>query len=150
MLDDHETKRRFAIELRKTPRDPYRAAIAVIGNDPATALVISREWPNDPVVKQIDEDLDPNEGLPTKADVVRAAWEHVNEIKGHTFLAKETTGALKLVADLMGYIEKPEGGTVVNNDNRSVLVYRDHGTDAEWEAASVAQQAKLINDAAQS
>ncbi len=71
-------------------------------------------------------------------DVSRAAPEHKDKFTG-----------LKLVGELLGYIDK--GGVNIQNNNLTVnrvMRIRDHGTDEQWEETVRMKQAKLTGHAA--
>lgn len=146
-----DEKQLYALALLKTPNDPYKAALDVVAGDCARALVMSREWPQDPEVieykTQALQDMGEDAFLPSKADVVRAIWQKAEECRD----ADTAFKGYKLVADIMGYVEKPGGTTINNNtlvDQRKVMVVTDHGTDEEWEAKLLKQQAALTHDGA--
>lgn len=150
--DETEQKQAYALALLKCPDDPYKAALTVVGGDLARALVMSRDWPQDPEVTEHQAVVLADKGedafLPSKAEVVRAIWKKAEGCRDPDTAFK----GYKLVADIMGYVEKP--GTTVNNntlvDNRKVMIVKDHGTDEEWEAKLLAQQAALTHDGTQS
>lgn len=147
---DTDEKQLYALALLRHPDDTYKAALEVVGGDLARALVMSREWPQDPEVIEYKTLALADKGeeafLPSKADVVRAIWGKAEKCSDPDVAFK----GYKLVADIMGYVEKP--GTTINNntlvDQRKVMVVTDHGTDEEWEAKLLAQQAALTNDGA--
>lgn len=150
MENELEEKKRFAIELLKSPNEPYKAATAVFGADTGKALVASSRWPRDPdVVQFMDEalsDLGDMHFLPSKADLARVAWELANSPLTHV---EDRLKAMRLYADVRGFIEK-QGITVNNNvlTNNKVMVIKDHGDTAQWEQRLLEQQTKLIDDAA--
>jgi hypothetical protein len=150
--DDTNDKQLYAHALLKHPDDPYKAALMVVGGDLARGLVMSREWPQDPEVIEYRAMALADKGedafLPSKADVVRAIWDKAEKCRDPDVAFK----GYKMVADIMGYVEKP--GTTINNntlvDQRKVMVVTDHGTDEEWEAKLLKQQAALTHDGARS
>jgi len=147
---DAQKKFEYAISLLRHPEDPFKAALSVWPNDTATALSASKDLPNDPDVKTMCDELVMENGqaafLPTKEDLARAVWQRANK----TLDPEVAFKGYKLYADIRGFIDK--AGTTINNntlvDNRSVMVYKDHGTDEEWAAKALAQQSKLIEDGA--
>jgi hypothetical protein len=86
--------------------------------------------------------------LPTKADLARMSWTLANTPH---MLAEDRMKALRLYADIMGFISKPE--TTINNNiltSNKVMVVRDHGEDNIWEDKLLTQQTRLLDDAAAS
>lgn len=149
--NETELKQQFARELLKTPTEPFKVAARIFGDDTGRALQVSHRWPHDPEVlgymaAAVDEMGDLH-FLPTKAEAARAAWELSQDQKLDT---DNRLKALRLYADIRGYIER-QGGITVNQNNitqNKVMVVKDHGSNSEWENAAAAQQAKLISDAA--
>lgn len=148
---DNSKKREFALALLRHPDDPFKAAMVVFPGDAGRALVVSREWPNDPFVIETIEDIPDDEadamGVPSKNALAREAWRRVQLTNDHETAFKGIEAIRKLL-----YPDE-KGGTTVNNntlvDNRRVMVVTDHGTNDEWEAKLRAQQAALTHDAAQ-
>jgi len=144
----NELKRRFAgLLLKKRPGDnPFKIALD-IGLETGYALRVSSEWVNDPVVLaeqeairasvESEEDL-----LPSKADAARLAWEMANG----EVLFEDRIKALELYGKMRGWIGGKESKVTVNNAPR-VMVVKDHGSDADWEARARAQQAGLSQEA---
>lgn len=142
--DEQELKAKFAEALLRTPTDPFRAAMALFGNDTVRALEVANSWPVDLAVLQRQADLleqfGPDEYLPTKATVARRIYE-VGETAADV---KDKLAAYKLYADIRGFMPKGEtNNNIVVNNNR-VMVVRDFGNDEQWETAAASQQAKLI------
>ena len=142
-------KRRFAAELLKDPREPFKIALA-IGLDTGAALRASAEWPRDPVVLAEQEKLlsEKENGeldfLPTKADAARLAWEMANS--GVFF--EDRLKALKLYSDIRGYIAKPEAVKIDNSvTHNRVMVVKEHANDEDWERKMREQQANLTKEA---
>lgn len=144
-------KHRYGLALlRAGPRtDPYVVATDTFPGDIPRAIQIANDWPADPEVRAVMDAYTPEEidemGVPTDNALIKEAWRRVlastdNEI---AFKGIDTIAKLRY---------KGGTGTTINNntlvDNRSVMIVKDHGTDAEWEHALAAQQAKLVNDAA--
>lgn len=145
-LDD--LKRRFAAETLKNPRaEPFKI-ILDLGVDTGPALLASTKWPNDPVVLEEKQRLlDSKENgeldfLPTKADAARLAWDMANS----PAFFDDRLKALKLYSEIRGYIAKPEAVKVENNFTNKVMVVKDHGSDADWEAKMREQQDNLKRD----
>ncbi len=141
-----ETKQAYALALLDKD-DTYQAALVVTGGDISKALIMSRELAEDPEVQALKfqaQEADDAYGIPSKHDVVREVWARAQKCA----VAEDAFKGFKLVADLMGYIEKKD--TTINNntlvDNRKVMVVTDHGSDNQWETKLLAQQAALTND----
>lgn len=147
-IDNDEIKEQFAEKLLLYPDDPFKAALQVFPHDTAQALVVSREWPVDPVVVNFIECVPEEElaemGVPTKNDLAREAWKRVQKTFDHEIAFK----GIETIRKLM-YPDQT-GPLVQNNtlvDNRRVMVVKDHGTDDEWETQLIAQQTALTNEA---
>ena len=146
---EDDKKREYALALLRHPDDPFKAAMAVFPGDAGKALVVSRDWPNDPIVtgtiEDIPEDQAEQMGVPSKNALAREAWRRIQMTNDHETAFKGIETVRKLL-----YPEE-KGGTTVNNntlvDNRKVMVVTDHGTNEEWEAKLRAQQARLVEDA---
>lgn len=143
-----EQKKRFALELLKTPRDPYSAAVLVFGDDTASAIVASVRWPTDPEVIGFQEDIKDEHGemsvLPDKAMTAREIWNLATE----TANVEDRLKALRLYAELRNFIERPNANAVtVNNNTQKVLVVNSHGSEENWERELIEQQRNLITDA---
>jgi len=147
--DDLEKRKRFAVELLKDPSDPFKAAIAVFGDNTGAALEASYRWPNDPIVKgymqkAIDE-LGDLHFLPSKAEIARVAHSLAVDER---VAVEDRLKAIRLYADIRGFIDK-QGATINNNilTTNKVMIVKDHGADTDWEQQLAAQQARLIDDA---
>lgn len=140
----------FALALLRQPDNPFQAAVKIFGTDTARALDISHRWPNDQYVLSKQAELLAEFGeeafLPNKHDLARKLYELADTLTD----GKEKIAALRLYADVRGYIEKQTAiANVTNNtvvQNR-VMVMKDHGTDDEWEAKAAKQQGLLIEHA---
>lgn len=145
--DEENLKKRFAEELCYSLANPMAAASRVFGDFPQNYTVnawIAHNWPNDPIVaaevrRRYAEDPD---AYATPRELVAARL--LDWADSPTLTPDEKIKALKLYADMRGYIAKP--GLVANivNDNRRVLVVPSHGSEDDWEKRAIAQQAKLI------
>lgn len=147
MIEDIEQKRAFAREWLKQPNNTLGAVIAVIGpsqnGDAAEALRHMYAWMKDPAVLQekarLIEHGDELALLPNKAELAREVWLlGLNpDLKG-----MERVKAFELYANLRGYVEKP-GITVNNTTVNKVMVVKDLGSNADWEARAQEQQRQL-------
>lgn len=146
-LDDQ--KRAFACALLKRPDKPFEAALSVIP-DTGLALQAATLWINDAVVKsaQIEllEQFGADKFLPTDIDQLNDIWKIATgekidleiRLKAHELYAK-----IK-----QGHFRKPEiVGNQTNLINQGVMQVINHGSDKEWEAGCIDQQAKLVQDA---
>lgn len=142
-------KEQFA-ELSLREPDAFKVALVIYPNDTGRALRIANEWPNDPQVKEIRQSfVDAEEDgetafLPSKADASRLAW---NIARDADKMTEDRLKALKLYAEIRGFIEKPQVtvNNTQNNVSMRVLVVKDHGSNDEWENKLRSQQKKLIN-----
>lgn len=140
-----DQKREFALRYLEYRRDASKAASRLFPYDIAARSAAVIDLPYDPLVNETIDELITKFGhehfLPGKHelaakifDVAESARETDDKVK-----------ALKLYADVMGYVEKP--GTVVNNNLsqtvNKVMVLREHGSEEEWEARLVEQQRRL-------
>lgn len=149
--DDKEYKGYFAEFLIESPDDPFTAALKVFPQNTQRALRIAQEWPRDPYVlsevKRLKAEGGDMDGLPTKADLAREIW---NTAKGNVE-PDEKVKLLKLYGEVRGFIDKPQANTTVNVEAApKVMIVKDAGTDADWEARLRRQQRKLKQEVAAS
>ena len=152
-VTETENKRRFAVELLKSPSDPFKAALAVFAPDTGTAMAKASVWPSDPEVKgymtEALEEVGDMHFLPGKADLSRAIWDIV---ANNTLSVDDRLKAMRLYGDLRGFIEKQ--GTIINNNNNmtsnKVMLVKSHESNEAWEQKLVQQQQGLIADATKS
>lgn len=105
---EHKDKEAFALELLKQT-EPFKAAIAVFGQgEVGKCLKLSMEWPADPYVMAHKKYLLDTQGaesfLPTKADIAKKILTIHDEARS----SEDKIKALKLYADVLGFIVKPE------------------------------------------
>lgn len=141
----------FAGALLRNPNDPFKAALQTIGGtNSQVALKIAETWPCDPVVMAAQIDLIDRFGeasfLPSKIALSRRIFEIGEDTSNAT---KDRLAAYKLYAEVRGFIS---AGVNVDNsvtvqDNRRVMIMRDHGTNDEWQDKALTQQQKLIENA---
>lgn len=149
-MTEDEAKRIFAENLIRFPDDPFKAGCAVYGMDTGSALRAATLWVQDADVKKYQAELLAEHGiayfLPSKDEFAKGVYDFATTIRDPDNRIK----ALRLAAEVFGYIEKP--GVVVNNnvDNRRVMIVKDHGSDSDWETKAAKQQKKLITDASAS
>ena len=141
-----ELKIEFAKAWLRYPDDPYAAAKFAFPGEGNRGLALQAAylWVNDSFVleqrKQLIE-IAPEVGLPGKEDQLRdlyaiAANQEIDP--------KERVAAHKLYAEIKGYLQQK--GPEVNVTLQSVMLVKDHGSDAEWEERARAQQRTLIAD----
>jgi hypothetical protein len=140
-------KERFA-ELMLRENEPFKVALILYPDDTGRALEVASMWPRDPVVIELQKSLTDAEGeitfLPTKADAARLAW---NMARDEARFTEDRLKALKLYAEIRGFIEKPQvsvqNNVQNNNVQHNVMVVYDHGNDAEWSDKLRNQQKRL-------
>lgn len=147
-MDTDKLKKEFAAQLLRNDGDGFKAAFAVCGSDTGLALQIGREWPKDTAVLAEQARLlttsDAKTFLPSKEqqarDVYAMATDQLKAIE-------DRLKAHRLYAEIMGHIEKPSAGAGINILTQGVMVVRDAGSDADWQAKALTQQRKLTDNA---
>lgn len=107
--DEHKEK--FAAELLRNPSQPFEAAVIVFGADNVSACAYTAtEWPTDAKIIELQQrllkdDKASGELVPTKNAALLRIWEWTEkkELDIETKLK-----AMKLIADMQGWIIKPE------------------------------------------
>lgn len=146
-FDLFETMKRFAYEHLKTPDDAMGAAQRAFVNDDISAAQVADHWPTNAFVIKFKQELLSEFGeehfLPSKSDIARQLYKiGANCAQA----ADDRIKALKELANLLGYIEKPAAVTVnTGSTNNRVMIVRDHGTVDDWEQRAIEQQSRLIN-----
>lgn len=150
--DITQRKMKFAAELCRSLSDPYKAALRAFGDTPdnrAYCLQISMEWADDPDVRAEVKRLYEERGEEDFSVPRELFAQEVYEFAKKDYLEPEDRiKALKLYAEIRGFVQKP--GTVINNsvDNRrAVLVVPRSESEDEWEQRLMAQQARLVANA---
>lgn len=142
----------FAAQTLKRPGDEFAIALKLFPEgQTGPALKAAHEWPNDSLVLAEKERLlaETETGelgfLPTKAEAARKAWDLIDIAPFY----EDRLKALKLYADICGYIAKPEAVKIdARVTHNRVMVVPSHGNDADWEDALRKQQANLTAEAA--
>lgn len=142
--NEHALKERFVREWLLC-NDPFKAALVVIPNDNGKALRMSCEWPQDEYVLELRSEIIAEEGaeafLPSKDELAQTIYLETQAAR----VFEDKLKGYRLYAEIRGFIEKPS--TTVNtnivNDNRSVMIVKDHGSDADWER-KLAQNQKAL------
>lgn len=146
-MNEEEQKAAYAALLLEH-KDPFRAALILFPTPQfpvQKSLRVATEWPHDPTVltlitklKAKGADIDM---LPGKADFARRIWD----LSQVAIEDKDKIAALKLYGETRGYIEKPNTNVNVAVNNNKVMVIRDQGSNADWEAKAEKQQRNLLN-----
>lgn len=144
----HSLLLRFAAAIAEGEH-PYKAALAVLGEtETSQALRVHKLWANDPIVinevSRINNTLEvDNEGL-SKVEYLRTLLDMITtkDLKD----GKDKIAALRLYAEVRGFLKKDEGVTV-NNVTNKVLVVNSAGADDDWERKVQRQQLRLIQGA---
>lgn len=144
--DQHRDE--YAAELLREP-DAFKAALQVFGDkqeDIARVAYVAATWPKDPDIirrqRVLLKDKKIADLLPSKEAVVHRLW---------TWCELTTVGiddklkAIKLMADISGWIAKPETTIPINfNTTNNVMVVKEKGaSDDEWEKSLKKQQQEL-------
>lgn len=124
--------------------DSFKAALEVFGEkNIGKVAYVSQEWPTDIEVQAISARLTQkgitSDLLPTKETVLLELW---NKAKGAPL--DDFTKAVKMMAEISGWIIKPDNNfNIQNNVVSNVMMVKDHGTNDDWEAKARKQQADL-------
>lgn len=144
-----ELKQEFAVALLRWPDDPVRAAKSVVGEDVQRAVQMSIRWVRDPVVVAHKTEMLEEHGAEaftmTKAELINKLAVISDEARD----SKDKIAALRQIAEIRGFVEKPGTKVEINNAPQRVMIVRDTGDDAAWEKKLQAQQARLTDDAAE-
>lgn len=143
-MTQEELKIKFAEELFRLPDNPLKAALNVFGEENIPiASRMAIEWPKDEFVIQELNKLKVVKTVPSRDEVVNRLWELS---KDRNVDPKDKVGALKVLAEVCGYIEQKGTKIDVNNvNNPKVMIVKDHGDIDEWERKLEDQQRKLVN-----
>ena len=125
----------------------FVAAIRIFPNDAGTAAAVATAWLNDPYVVAYRVNAKENAAAklkPAPKDApIKRIEDRLPRMTDDNYLRGE-----RLLAEMSGHIEKAAPPSI-NIDNSQkvierVLVVKDHGTEDQWEARMMQQQAKLI------
>lgn len=134
--NDDEKKKAFGIELAKSHSSPFAAACEVFPDDTQAAIWVTQNWMLDPVVnaakdlytKAVETGgslLDKNQLL---AKILKFADEKDLQSNRYVVDAKERISALKLYAEIQGYVGKVEIDQSTNynhtNNEMKILLVR--------------------------
>lgn len=155
--DDPEADQKSAFALALLHhKNPFSAALAVMADDTGKALQIANQWKDDPFVKSEMERLivefGPRVALPAKEEFANKILNAADELDldgRRKIVFEDRLKAYRLVAEILGYIEKPAQTTNINNTVQSnrVMIVKDHGNADDWEKRLKTQQKNLIDDA---
>lgn len=126
---------------------PFPAALRIWPKDPGLAAQVAATWVNDPYVVAFREKLNEDAETAKKPASKEAQVKRIEERIG-SFPAAEYLKGERLIAEMLGHIEKAAPPSVTVNANQQVvervLVYKDHGSNDDWQAKLMLQQSKLI------
>ncbi len=123
--DDVELKQSFGIALAQNFKNPFEAALSVFGKETNKALYASTRWLEDEIVLQAKNDynavttteellLDKRQlSLKLLAFAEEKIFFNGNEV--YAAEAKDRLAALKLYADVQGFISKDTINNTINN-----------------------------------
>jgi len=147
-----DKKRAFALAFMRYPTDPARAAREVETRSAYISFILNNWQFDDEVqaymleIREQSRNTGTAPELPSKEQFAATLWKEAQECR-----TKDTKlDYLKLMASVMGYIEKPSNVTNINNtmDNRKVIVLPAKATSLDdWAANAKQQQARLTSGA---
>lgn len=130
--------------------DAFTAALRMWSSDGQFAYYISEKWVRDPfVIMELDKlrtTARREVEVPTKQELAKEIYDRAKlwndadmKLKGY-----------RLVAEMLGYLEKAAPNTNVTNNTNvigKVMIVKDHGENDDWEKKLQIQQQKLIEHA---
>ena len=125
---------------------PFMSALKIWPNNNGYCAAIAARWKDDPEVQAAIAEAKQNAAtkVPTKEELARELYE-----RGKSMEDDEYVKTTRLVAEMLGYM--PKAGDINisagNTINERVMIVKDKGDDAEWEAKLARQQQKLIEHA---
>lgn len=127
-MQEESLKAAFAAFLLETPDKPFEAALKLFPSDRerGKACQITFSWPQDPFViaemQRLKETTEyENPELPSKKRLIAMAME----VYSNKFTPpKEKNAAIKLIADLQGFIVKAESLDINNRRMPTAPVYK--------------------------
>ena len=125
---------------------PFMSALKIWPNNNGYCAAVSNAWKNDPEVLAIiaEKSAVDKPKVPTKEELALKLIERASNMEDDDFVK-----ATRVVAEMLGYMPKA-GDTnisVGNTINERVMIVKDKGSDADWEAKLAKQQSKLIEHA---
>lgn len=147
-IKDDGLKRRFAAEQLRQPGRDYHIALGLIPEGHVAAAAVNT-WRNDPVViaerLRLQNDYGERAELPTKETVMLEILALGRET---SHMVSDRLKAYALYSELNNYTGRNSGvAPQVNLFSNKVMLLRDHGSQADWEAGAKAQQANLVKEA---
>lgn len=143
----NELKQPYGLILAREP-DPFKAALELFPNDMGIALWVNEHWRTDPEVlahRDKERARIEDEESAKKHDLKREVWAMATNPNVEP---KDRAVYMKLYAELIGAIEKPQTAQVINNNNvmvPRVIAMPTFNSDEEWEKAAQKQQQDLLN-----
>lgn len=130
--DDEEKKQQFGIELAKLPESPFNAACAVFPTNTSQALWALQNWPNDPIVmasrdlyiQAVEENTNLLDKAALAAKLLKFSDEKTSDGKFYLYEGKDRLAALKLFAEVQGFIGKVniDASTNFNQTNNEMKI----------------------------
>lgn len=124
----------------------FTAALRLWPNDPQYAYYIGELWVKDPYVQdqiKVARAASRREvEVPTKQELAKEIYDNTKLWQDPDMKLK----GLRLVSEMLGYLEKAAPNTQVQVNNTivgRVMVVKDHGDDEAWEDKLFKQQEKL-------
>jgi hypothetical protein len=148
-LTDRTLMAAFAAEWLRKPDEPFACVMRLfpLPEDAGVCAVACYHWPRDPfVLEEKRRLLSVGEGalVPSKEQALLLVYD-IAEDKAAT--RAERLQAIRLFADMSGYIQKTPGQTTnLNIAGQSVMVVKDKGPEPVWSADLMKQQQGLQND----
>jgi hypothetical protein len=150
MASENELKTAFAMTLVREPGDPWKAAFAILPEDPTRAMHIANVWPADAFVISEIERLKESGSTAQVADKMEQAFDLYKMAKDEKLDAEVRIKAHELYAKIMGHIERPVVNNGIINNSNKVMVVRmpmnEHGeemSEFELETTSALAQRTL-------
>lgn len=124
---------------------PFMAALKIWPNNNGYCAAVSAAWREDPEVLSYIATTKKAavKAPPTKEELAVELYDKAKSMEDDEYVK-----ATRLVADMLGYM--PKAGDININQsvtNERVMIVKDKGDDAEWEAKLARQQSKLIEHA---
>lgn len=147
---ENELKAAFAALLLVEKNNAFGIALRMFPADPETghmgkALHVAHRWPDDPYVKEcMTNSIASEDHLPSKDEAILLLWADIKKCNDLEIRVK----LLDRYCKMRGFDVKEQAApTNIVVDNRRVMIVKDHGDDAEWEAKLQKQQTDLTSNA---
>lgn len=149
-MNEKELKTAFAMALVRSPGDSYKAAFAVITDDPSFAMIAASRWPLDEFVIAEMERLKESGTTAIVGDKSEQAFKLQKIADNEEYPLEERLKAHELLAKIMGHIERPTvNNGIINNSNKVMIVrvplneYGNEMSEDEFELSSQMAQRTL-------